>query len=66
MRLFLTFVLLIGFLFPYTFAEEITSETFPTSDEVLLKIWEKRPDLQRVYPEVKDGDFDGIKNWAKH
>ena len=62
--IFFSFFLIVAFFTPYAFAEEINSEFFPVSDDKLFKIWEKRPDLQRVYPEVKNGDFGGLKNWA--
>lgn len=39
--------------------------SFPVSDDVLFEIWNNRPDLQKHYPEVKEGDFRGIKKWAE-
>ena len=38
--------------------------TFPISDDVLFDIWDRRSDLQKRYPEVGSGNFDGLKKWA--
>jgi len=40
-------------------------EKFPVSDEVLLEIWNKRPNLQEDYPEVADGNLERFKEWAQ-
>ena len=34
-------------------------------DENLEKIWNEREDLQQVFPEIKNDEFDGMKQWAR-
>jgi len=38
--------------------------SFPVPDEVLIAIWEIRPFLQNIYPEVGDGNLKNLKKWA--
>jgi len=38
---------------------------FLVTDPVLLQIWVERPDLQSSFPEVEEGNFDAIRNWAE-
>ena len=38
---------------------------FLVTDPVLLQIWVERPDLQSSFPEVEQGNFDAIRNWAE-
>jgi len=39
-------------------------QNFPVHDDVLLEIWNERKDLQQSYPEVAQGNLDGLKAWA--
>jgi len=43
-----------------------TPSKFDDLDTVLEKIWDERDDLQQVFPEVKNQEFDGIRSWAKN
>jgi len=35
------------------------------SEDLLLEVWNERLDLQESFPEVADGDYDNLMNWAK-
>lgn len=36
----------------------------PALTRFLFKLWETRPDLQRVYPSVREGDVEGFVGWC--
>jgi len=48
-----------------TFFTLIIPLQIPVSDEVLLQIWNKKPNLQEDYPEVAQGNLERFKEWAK-
>ena len=43
----------------------LISSPFPVPNDVLLQIWNTREDLQITLPEVSDGNFEKLKEWAQ-
>ncbi len=39
-------------------------KSFPISEQILYNIWKQRVDLQKEFPEVKEGNYENLKKWA--
>src|SRR6185312_16649385 len=44
--------------------QSFNKEPFPVSEQILYNIWKQRADLQKEFPEVKEGNYENLKRWA--
>src|SRR5438128_5778270 len=51
-------------LYPYTTLFRSPGKVPSYLNSVLLSIWRERSDLQKAYPEVAEGNFNNLMDWA--
>src|SRR5438128_7966305 len=51
-------------LYPYTTLFRSPGKVPSYLNNILLSIWRERSDLQKAYPEVAEGNFNNLMDWA--